>query len=165
MDNKLLSYKTPKTWLIIIVILVLIIVALGSFILYRHDYPKVEVRYIDRVITNERVVTVKEYVGEAGKWEVFEVTGYSANDPAQGTNNIVATTFNLDLNRVKNLPIIATDPDVIPLYSIVEIKGMGAYISLDTGGLIRENRIDILFDSKQEALNFGRKELLVRVIE
>ncbi|GAH90939.1 unnamed protein product, partial [marine sediment metagenome] len=35
---------------------------------------------------------------------------------------MVATTFNLDLARVKDLPIIATDPEIIPLYSIVEIK-------------------------------------------
>jgi len=98
-------------------------------------------------------------------WQEFICTGYSDNDGEQGTNNIVATTFNLDLTRVKELPIIATDPEVIPLYSIVEIKDMGAYISLDVGGAIKGNRIDILFDSKEEALRFGVKELEVRVIK
>ncbi|MBA7611102.1 hypothetical protein ES703_18318 [subsurface metagenome] len=47
------------------------------------------------------------------------------------------TKFNLDLNRVKNLPIIAVDPDIIPLYSIVEIENLGAFIALDTGELIK----------------------------
>ena len=97
-------------------------------------------------------------------WQEFICTGYSDNDGEQGTNNIVATNFNLDYTRVKNLPIIATDPEVIPLYSIVEIKDMGSYISLDVGGAIKGNRIDILFDSKDEALEFGVKELEVRVI-
>lgn len=74
------------------------------------------------------------------------------------------TTFNLYLNRVNNLPIIAVDPIVIALYSIVEIENMGAFIALDTGGPIKGNRIDILFDSKQEAINFGKQELKVRII-
>jgi 3D (Asp-Asp-Asp) domain-containing protein len=101
----------------------------------------------------------------ANNWLEYEITGYSANDPEQGTNNVTATTFNLDYTRVKNLPICATDPDIIPLYSIIEIKGLGAYISLDIGGMIRGNRIDILFDSKHEALSFGRQILLARVIK
>ena len=98
-------------------------------------------------------------------WNSFIVTGYSANDPLQGTNNIVATNFNLDWENVYQLRIIATDPKVIPLYSIVEIKGLGAYIALDTGGAIEGNRIDILFDTKEEALEFGKQELEVRIIE
>jgi 3D (Asp-Asp-Asp) domain-containing protein len=101
----------------------------------------------------------------SNKWIEYEVTGYSANDSEQGTNNIVATNFNLDYENVKNIPIIATDPKVIPLYSIVEIEGMGAYLALDTGGMIKGFRIDILFDSKQQALDFGRQTLLARVIK
>ena len=74
------------------------------------------------------------------------------------------TTFNFYLNKVENLPIIAVDPEIIPLYSIVEIENMGAFIALDTGGLIKGNRIDILFDSKQEAINFGKQIMKVRII-
>ena len=102
-------------------------------------------------------------------WQTFTITGYSANDPQQGTNNIVATTFNLDLTRVKDLPIVASN--CIPLYSLIEIKGLGGFIVLDTGlgyktdyGWEDENWIDILFDSKEQALEFGIKELEVRVI-
>jgi len=98
-------------------------------------------------------------------WQTFICTGYSANDMLQGTNNIVATNFNLDWENLGNLPIIATDPKVIPLYSIVEIKGLGAYIALDTGGAIEGNRIDILFDTKEKALEFGSQELEARIIE
>ena len=86
------------------------------------QYNELYGKYVDHV----------EYV-----WQNFTITGYSANDPQQGTNNIVATTFNLDYTRVKNLPIIATDPSIIPLYSIVEIKDFGAFISLDTAVQLR----------------------------
>lgn len=75
------------------------------------------------------------------------------------------TTFNLDLNRVKNLQIIAIEPEIIQLYPILEIENLGAFIALDTGGLTKGNRIDILFNSKREAMEFGKQTIKVRVIQ
>ena len=49
---------------------------------------------------------------------------------------------------------IAVDPSVIPYGSQVEINGH-TYIAHDTGGAIKGNRIDVYFDSHQDALNFG----------
>lgn len=46
----------------------------------------------------------------------------------------------------------------------VEIKGMGTYVVEDRGGAIKGNKIDIYFDSHQEALNFGRRTVYLRVI-
>ncbi len=69
------------------------------------------------------------------------------------------------LNRVKNLPIILVNPEIIPLYSIVEIENMGAFIALNTGGLIKGNRIDILFPAKKDAINFGIRKERVRIIK
>ena len=47
-------------------------------------------------------------------WSEFICTGYSGNDLTQGTGNVVATGFNLE--KIKDIPVIAVDPDVIPLY-------------------------------------------------
>ena len=99
-------------------------------------------------ILNEEIKNVKEVRSE---WKKFFVTGYTANSGEQGTNEIVATMFNLNLSRVQNLPIIAVDPKIIPLYSIVEIKDLGVFIALDTGGLIKGNRIDILCQDVETA--------------
>lgn len=49
---------------------------------------------------------------------------------------------------------IAVDPTVIPYGSEVVIYGH-TYIAEDTGGAIKGNRIDILFETHQEALEFG----------
>lgn len=57
------------------------------------------------------------------------------------------------------------DPKIIPLYSIVEIQGLGAFISLDVGGAVKGNRIDILFADKDQAVEFGRKTLMARIIK
>lgn len=60
--------------------------------------------------------------------------------------------------------IIAVDPNVIPLYSLVQVsyegKSFQAY-AIDTGGDIKNNRIDILMDSEQEANAFGRKNVRI----
>jgi len=105
-----------------------------------------------------------ESIGKT-EYEQFVITGYSANDPEQGTTNLVKAGFNLDFSHVKKLPIIAVDESVIPLYSIVEIKELGLFLALDTGGAIKGNRIDILFEDKQDAIEFGKKICDVRIIK
>ena len=62
---------------------------------------------------------------------------------------------------------IAVDPRHIPYGSKVYINGQGPYVAEDTGGDIRGRRLDIYFgDSAEaywEAMNFGRREVQVRV--
>jgi 3D (Asp-Asp-Asp) domain-containing protein len=63
--------------------------------------------------------------------------------------------------------IIAADPRVLPLGSIVRLhagKYSGLYTVMDTGGAIRGQRIDIFFPSRAEALRFGRKKVKVEVL-
>lgn len=50
---------------------------------------------------------------------------------------------------------IAVDPTVIPYGTSVYIEGYGTYIAEDTGGAIKNNRIDVFFNSHTEALKFG----------
>ena len=57
---------------------------------------------------------------------------------------------------------IATDPKVIPAGSRVIIDGH-EYIAEDTGGGIKGNRIEIYFDTHQEALNWGVQTKEVKV--
>ena len=59
--------------------------------------------------------------------------------------------------------IIATDPNIIPLGSLVEINGQ-RFIADDIGGAIKGHRIDILMESKSEALEFGVKEVDVTIL-
>lgn len=46
----------------------------------------------------------------------------------------------------------------------VEIKGMGVYTVQDRGGAIQGNKIDIFFNTHQEALNFGRRTVYLKVL-
>lgn len=47
----------------------------------------------------------------------------------------------------------------------IEIEGLGVYTVEDRGGAINGNRIDIFFNTHQEALNFGRRQIKMRVVE
>lgn len=57
--------------------------------------------------------------------------------------------------------IVAVDPSVIPLGTHLFIPGYGAAIAGDTGGAIRGNRIDLGFNSLNDALRFGRRAITV----
>ncbi len=51
---------------------------------------------------------------------------------------------------------IAVDPKIIPYGTEVYINGQ-VYIAQDCGGLIKNKRIDVYFESHEEALEFGVK--------
>jgi len=103
------------------------------------------------------ITKVKEIEKET-EWFYFVATGYSANDPAQGTNNITATGKEIKKG------MIAVDSKIIPLGTRIEIKDMGVFVAEDTGGKIKGNRIDIYFETKEEAKKFGRQAIWVRVL-
>jgi 3D (Asp-Asp-Asp) domain-containing protein len=61
--------------------------------------------------------------------------------------------------------IIAADPRVLPLHTKVYIEGMGTFVVKDTGGAIRNNRIDIWFSNRKNAIRFGRRNVQLKVIK
>lgn len=56
------------------------------------------------------------------------------------------------------------DPDVIPLGSKVYVEGYGEAIAADTGGAINGNRIDVFIPEREDALDFGRQSVQVKVL-
>ena len=61
--------------------------------------------------------------------------------------------------------IAAVDPDVIPLGTRLFIPGYGEAIAADTGGAIVGNKIDLVMDSYGEAMDFGRQDVTVYVLD
>jgi uncharacterized protein YabE (DUF348 family) len=59
--------------------------------------------------------------------------------------------------------VVAVDPRVIPLGSKLYIEGYGDAQALDTGGAIKGNRIDLYMNSRQAALSFGVRSVVVYV--
>jgi 3D (Asp-Asp-Asp) domain-containing protein len=60
---------------------------------------------------------------------------------------------------------VAVDPRVIPLGTLVFVEGYGFAIASDTGGAIKGNKIDLCFDTRAEALRFGRRKVRVHILK
>lgn len=85
------------------------------------------------------------YLGE------FKLTAYCpcAKCCGQWADGITSTGVTAKAGRT-----IAVDPTVIPYGSLVEING-NTYVAEDCGGSIKGNRIDVYFNTHEEALEFG----------
>lgn len=119
-------------------------------LLDEQELSKLEVKniqYLNCVEKHSGVFRVTAYCSCekcCGKWAVINGGGYTAS----GT-------------KVKEGRTIAVYKNQIPFGTEVNIEGMGTYIAEDTGSAIKENCIDIYFDSHEEALKFGVKYLNV----
>jgi 3D (Asp-Asp-Asp) domain-containing protein len=60
--------------------------------------------------------------------------------------------------------IVAVDPKVIPLGSLLYVQGYGYAVAGDTGGLIKGNRIDVFFYSTSDAYKWGRRKVTVYIL-
>ena len=103
------------------------------------------------------------YVMNASGYDIgYESTGKRPGDAGYGV-----TATGMTAKR----GVVAVDPKVIPLGSRLYVETAdGSYvygyaIAGDTGGSIRGMKIDLCFDSRQEALRFGRKTVNVYVLE
>jgi len=91
-------------------------------------------------------------------------------DPEPETIIFEATAYTWTGYRTATGPwpsrgMVAVDPRVIPLGTELYIEGYGPAVAADTGGAIRGQRIDLYMDTKHECLQWGRRQVEVRVIE
>lgn len=61
--------------------------------------------------------------------------------------------------------IAAVDPDVIPLGTRLYVPGYGFALAADTGGAINGYIIDLCMESYNEAIQFGRRDVTVYILE
>jgi 3D (Asp-Asp-Asp) domain-containing protein len=87
----------------------------------------------------------------------MDATAYSAEDPGCGP-------YTARGSRVAK-GLVAVDPGVIPLGTRLYITGYGPAVADDTGGAIHGQVIDLAFNSRSEALQFGRRQVTVYILE
>ncbi|MBO0454012.1 3D domain-containing protein [Candidatus Enterococcus murrayae] len=94
----------------------------------------------------------------SGRTMQMESTGYSCAESV----NTYFTAMGIDLRQ--NPQVVAVDPSVIPLGSMVEVSGYGIAIAGDTGGAIKGNIIDCHFPTVEQCIQWGRRSVTVTVI-
>ena len=97
----------------------------------------------------------------AGKEFYVTSTAYTAN--CSGCSGRTATGINLRANP--NIKVIAVDPSVIPLGTKVYVEGYGYATAEDIGGAIKGNRIDVFIPTQSAALQWGRKQVKVTILD
>lgn len=97
----------------------------------------------------------------AGKEITVEATAYTA----ECAGCIGITKTGVDLKANPNAKVIAVDPSIIPLGSQVYVEGYGYATAEDTGGAIKGNRIDVFVPEHNDALQWGRKQVKVTIID
>lgn len=96
-----------------------------------------------------------------GKTISVKATAYTAQ--CKGCSGVTST--GIDLNRDRQAKVIAVDPSVIPLGTKVYVEGYGHAVAGDVGGAIKGNRIDIHVPTKDEAYNWGVRNVNVTILE
>lgn len=92
---------------------------------------------------------------------LFEATAYTCNSPEYVGNGITFTGTDARVGA------IAVDPRVIPLGTKMYIASLdGEYIygycvAEDTGGLIKGNLVDLYYDTHDECMQFGRRDIII----
>lgn len=105
-------------------------------------------------VVNNKVGQNYEYT----KAMTLEATGYTDiagdrwnNKTASGSHTFVG--------------MVAVDPRVIPLGTKLYVEGYGLAIAGDTGGAIKGDKIDLFFETRDQAYEFGRRDRKVYILK
>lgn len=119
---------------------------------------------VEEVGTAIMVATSRGEV-RAKRMLVMRATGYTASYADTGKRP-GDPGFGITASGMKaRVGVVAVDPKVIPLGTKLYVEGYGSCVAGDTGGAIKGNKIDLYFNSTQEALRFGVRTKNVYILE
>ncbi|MCE5286754.1 MAG: peptidoglycan-binding protein, partial [Pelosinus sp.] len=87
----------------------------------------------------------------------MQATAYTSQDP--GSGNLTKRGHRLHKG------LVAVDPRVIPLGTRLYIEGYGYAIADDIGSAIKGHHIDLAFENRHAAFQFGRRMVKVLVLD
>jgi 3D (Asp-Asp-Asp) domain-containing protein len=166
-------------WVSLILIVLIIQIKIGGNILNNYEQKIKEMQH--SVNTLETKANSLEVEVKNNK----ESINYHTQQVSRGdtrTLEMIATAYNATVEQCGNdkgitasgvkaqkYRTIATDPSVIPTGSIVKILSdseyvNGIYVAEDTGNF-KGNRVDIFMESKDCAIEFGRRSVSVQILK
>ena len=98
---------------------------------------------------------------KSGSCITMEATGYEPSAKSCGPSASGYTATGLPARY----GVVAVDPYVIPLGSHLYVEGYGYAIAADKGTAITGNRIDLCFDTYEDAINYGRRTVKVYLLK
>jgi 3D (Asp-Asp-Asp) domain-containing protein len=154
-----------NTFIALLLMILLVVIGVNEVNLNSQtDVIKTENKCIETIdkqedITYNEVEPSLAKIEENENYMIMEATAYTKSIE-EGTHRGI-TKSGTQVSR----GTVAVDPRVIPLGTKLYVENYGYAVALDTGGAIKENRIDLYMETKDEAFEFGRKEVRVWIIE
>lgn len=96
-----------------------------------------------------------------GEWDMVATAYYAHGKGGNDINGDGITAIGLRARE----GIVAVDPRIIPLGTRLYIPGYGEALAADTGGWIKNNRIDLCYDTLEECYRYGRRKIKVYLVE
>ncbi|MGA8941699.1 MAG: 3D domain-containing protein [Thermoactinomyces sp.] len=129
--------------------------------LLKDGKPLVEKRLVDTVKPVEEIVKI-------GTNE--ELAKEDMQLSAAGTMTVQATGYTHTGGRTATgtyprRGTIAVDPDVIPLGTKLYVPGYGYGVAEDTGGAVQGRIIDLFFETREEAIKWGRRTVTIKILK
>ena len=119
-----------------------------------HKNPPIRYQYLPREIkTNVRPFTIPD-ISMLGEPKSFTATAYALRGQTRSGTYV-------------RRGVIAADPRVLPLGSVVQIRSgnyTGVYSVQDTGRLVKGKIVDLWVPSYNEAIQFGRRNVTLHVL-
>jgi uncharacterized protein YabE (DUF348 family)/3D (Asp-Asp-Asp) domain-containing protein len=126
-------------------------------------------RKVTREVISEPVNQVVAYGTQQRPIVVASRGGGGMNLVGERVLTMAASAYSMPGSRTATGTVagpgtIAVDPNVIPLGTKLYIEGYGYGVASDVGSSIKGNRIDIHFDTREQALQFGRRTVKVHIL-
>ncbi|MDN4493426.1 3D domain-containing protein [Ureibacillus aquaedulcis] len=128
----------------------------------QNDDKKIETQQASKSKSSEPKVAKSTIEEEPDSGKEFMVTATAYTAYCEGCSG--TTAIGIDLRSNPNQRVIAVDPNIIPLGSRVWVEGYGEAIAGDTGGAIKGNKIDVFIPTQNEALQWGRKQVKIKIL-
>jgi 3D (Asp-Asp-Asp) domain-containing protein len=148
-----------------------------SYLLVRNadrSAPPIRTIIASRVLRPARPRIIAAGIGEYQAFANLALRGFDGTIRlAKAAMAMVATAYTANCSGCSGITklglqaghgIVAVDPSVIPLGTHLYIPGYGRAVAGDTGGSIHGNRIDLGFNSSSDAMQFGRRAVVVYLL-
>jgi 3D (Asp-Asp-Asp) domain-containing protein len=122
------------------------------------NYQRAKGLLVDGIAGPQTFNSIQSNIQRKGM--TVESTAYTAS--CEGCSGVTANGTNL--KEIPYAKVIAVDPNVIPMGSVVYVPGYGYAVAADTGGAIKGNKIDIFMKNYSDAVNWGRKNVNITII-
>lgn len=109
-----------------------------------------EIIFKNKEVEVERVIEVDKPVFRDIRREEFEITCYCLSGLSK-------------TEQMVDNGMVASDPDYLPLGTVIHIPGYGYGITMDTGGDIKGSRLDVWNWDCEWCLGWGSQTLMVEI--